>query len=158
MEQPLQAFLMRRSEPLPLEVVYRIGMDVAAGLAHLHSVGILHLDLKPDNLLLDTLGVAKISDFGTARRKMRSYLTNSSFGGGTLVYMAPEVSHGAHAGQRARLCWSQCWRSPPASAKCCAPALQHSLQCFNAAGRISDKADIYSLGVLLWTVFTREVS
>ena len=82
---------MRQSAPLALEAVYRVGMDVAAGLAHLHSVGILHLDLKPDNVLLDSLGVAKISDFGTARRKMRSYLTNSSFGGGTLVYMAPEV-------------------------------------------------------------------
>jgi serine/threonine protein kinase len=46
--------------------VLQIGLDVAAGLAYLHPA-VLHRDLKPQNVLLDAQGRAKIADFGISR-------------------------------------------------------------------------------------------
>ena len=47
----------------------RIAQGVADGLAYLHSQGIFHLDVKPDNILLDDEWRAKLCDFGTSRKK-----------------------------------------------------------------------------------------
>lgn len=54
--------------PLPVERVVAIGADIASGLAHLHSRGVVHRDVKPANILLcsDT-GRARLTDFGIAR-------------------------------------------------------------------------------------------
>ena len=46
--------------------MWRIVHDVAAGLAHIHGCGIVHLDVKPANLLISQEGVVKIGDFGMA--------------------------------------------------------------------------------------------
>jgi serine/threonine protein kinase len=51
---------------LCLSQVLQIGLDVAAGLAYLHPA-VLHRDLKPQNVLLDGQGRAKIADFGISR-------------------------------------------------------------------------------------------
>jgi mitogen-activated protein kinase kinase kinase len=85
-------------------------MQMLEGLAYLHSKGIAHRDIKPDNILLDHLGVIKFVDFGAAkilarnhRTMMRSRRPNEgAFGGGlgvgmsssltgTPMYMSPEV-------------------------------------------------------------------
>lgn len=44
--------------------VWVLAAQVAAGLTHIHSYGILHLDIKPDNIFLDRHGTYKIGDFG----------------------------------------------------------------------------------------------
>ena len=46
--------------------ILQLGLDVAAGLAYLHPV-VVHRDLKPQNVLLDAAGRAKIADFGISR-------------------------------------------------------------------------------------------
>jgi eukaryotic-like serine/threonine-protein kinase len=69
--------------------VARIGRQVAEGLAHAHARGIIHRDIKPSNVLLDTAGVAWITDFGLAKSHDNSLTTTGDIVG-TLRYMAPE--------------------------------------------------------------------
>ena len=67
--------------------------DVASGLAYLHSRDIIHQDIKPDNILIDSNGNYLITDFGIsvqARSTLRKSMSNASSGGGTTAYMAPE--------------------------------------------------------------------
>ena len=57
-----------RPAGLPMHEVTRLGMQIAEGLAHAHSRGILHRDLKTANIVSDASGRARILDFGIARR------------------------------------------------------------------------------------------
>jgi serine/threonine protein kinase len=60
-----------------------------AGLAHAHRAGVVHLDVKPDNLMLDDSGVVKVLDFGIARVLQGEALATRHLAG-TLRYMSPE--------------------------------------------------------------------
>ncbi|KAJ7726952.1 kinase-like domain-containing protein, partial [Mycena metata] len=64
--------------------------DVAVGLAFLHDAGVMHGDLKAENILVDKDGVACIGDFGISRIHGVNGFT-TSHRAGTLVYMAPEL-------------------------------------------------------------------
>lgn len=68
--------------------------DIASAVAHLHEKGIVHRDLKPGNILLnDDLSRAKLSDFGSSRRRSNHSITTTTVRAGTFMYMAPEVLH-----------------------------------------------------------------
>jgi serine/threonine protein kinase len=73
--------------------------DVAQGLKYLHSEGVIHRDLKPDNILIDSAdgGAARISDFGLARLVDRDSTTLTVGAGllGTPIYAAPEQRENA---------------------------------------------------------------
>jgi serine/threonine protein kinase len=71
----------------------RIGLQVAEALAYAHARGVIHRDVKPSNLLLDTAGVAWVSDFGLAQTEEHG-LTEPGEIVGTLRYMAPERFRG----------------------------------------------------------------
>jgi tetratricopeptide (TPR) repeat protein len=64
--------------------------DVADGLHHAHSRGIIHRDVKPSNLILDREGCLRILDFGLARLESQESLTRSGDLLGTPLYMSPE--------------------------------------------------------------------
>lgn len=71
-----------------------ITRQVLEGLRYLHSNGILHRDLKADNLLLETDGTCKISDFGISKKSQDIYSNNAEMSmQGTVFWMAPEVIH-----------------------------------------------------------------
>ncbi len=70
--------------------VARIGAQVADALAHAHTQGILHRDVKPSNLLLDERGAVWVTDFGVAKLVEEANLTQSGDLVGTLKYMPPE--------------------------------------------------------------------
>ncbi|CAK3966802.1 MAP kinase kinase kinase mkh1 [Lecanosticta acicola] len=73
-------------------VVSSLTRQTLMGLSYLHSEGILHRDLKADNILLDLDGTCKISDFGISKRSANPYnndITNSMQG--SVFWMAPEV-------------------------------------------------------------------
>ncbi|AMD19341.1 HBR440Cp [Eremothecium sinecaudum] len=65
--------------------------QVLEGLAYLHLRGILHRDLKADNILLDNAGVCKISDFGISRQSNNIYSNSEMTMRGTVFWMAPEM-------------------------------------------------------------------
>ena len=91
-------------ERLPFEEVQLLGIQIAQGLHAVHSKGIVHRDIKPDNLLLTSDGGVKILDFGIARRG-DSAVTQTGVMIGTLAYMSPEQVLGEHVDNRSDL-WS----------------------------------------------------
>jgi hypothetical protein len=80
--------MIARGEPLNEALVMRIGADVAEGLSAAHAIGLVHGDIKPENILLDNNGVAKVVDFGLARFKDREAAMEGVWG--TPYYIAPE--------------------------------------------------------------------
>lgn len=86
---------IEREGPLPLEDVIRMCMEVAGGLDALHAGGLVHRDVKPGNILLDEAGAAYITDFGLAKDRDASVLTQPGQALGSMDYMAPEQIRGA---------------------------------------------------------------
>jgi serine/threonine protein kinase/WD40 repeat protein len=70
--------------------VARVGVQVAEALAHAHRQGIVHRDVKPSNLLMDTQGVVWVTDFGLVKDEASTDLTGPGDIVGTIRYMAPE--------------------------------------------------------------------
>ncbi|XP_057754429.1 receptor-like kinase TMK2 [Arachis stenosperma] len=105
---------------LDWSVLYNIAIGIAQGLEYLHqgcTTKILHLDIKPENILLDKHFCPKISDFGLARICQKKESNVSILGTrGTPGYIAPEIFSRAY-------------------------------------GRISDKSDVYSYGMLILEMF-----
>jgi serine/threonine-protein kinase len=82
-----------------LKMFPEILVQILEGLEFSHSRGVIHRDVKPGNILISEMGVAKISDFGIARLEA-SHLTMLGEVLGTPYYMAPEQFDGAPADER----------------------------------------------------------
>ncbi|HUE69932.1 MAG TPA: tetratricopeptide repeat protein [Pirellulaceae bacterium] len=74
--------------------VARLGIQVSEALHYAHEQGVLHRDVKPSNLLLDTRGTVWVTDFGLAKADDQRDLTETGDVLGTLRYMAPEMFSG----------------------------------------------------------------
>ena len=96
---------------LGVETAVRYGTQIAAALAHAHERGVIHRDLKSANVVVTAEGVAKVLDFGLAKRlggkelaevttQSQVSLTQPGAVMGTLPYMAPEQLHGEAADAR----------------------------------------------------------
>jgi serine/threonine protein kinase/tetratricopeptide (TPR) repeat protein len=100
--ETLKARLQR--DRMDVEQVRAIGIQIAEGLGAAHRQGIVHRDIKPDNLLLTPSGGVKIMDFGIARIA-DSTLTRTGAMIGTVAYMSPEQVLGEKIDHRSDL-WS----------------------------------------------------
>jgi serine/threonine-protein kinase len=92
------ADVLRRRGALPAEEAAEIAGQVAAGLAHAHAQGLVHRDVKPQNLLVSGDGRVKIADFGVARGDDLSKLTQAGTVLGTAAYLSPEQAAGSEVG------------------------------------------------------------
>jgi serine/threonine-protein kinase len=88
------ADLVARRGPLPAAETATLGVQACAGLAAAHAAGLVHRDVKPQNLLLRTDGVLKLGDFGIAVGFEGTRLTLVGTVLGTAGYLAPEQARG----------------------------------------------------------------
>jgi len=86
---------------LTQEEAITIAKQVCEGLAGAHELGVIHRDLKPQNIMIDEKGNAKVMDFGIARSVEAAGLTQTGVMIGTPDYMSPEQAEGEEADQRA---------------------------------------------------------
>jgi serine/threonine-protein kinase len=84
--------------PLPGEEVAAVVEQAASGLSAAHSLGLVHRDIKPGNLLITSDRTVKITDFGIARAADALPLTASGSVVGTALYISPEQAVGEPAG------------------------------------------------------------
>jgi serine/threonine protein kinase len=80
--------------PLALTEIMQYGLQIAEGLAYAHGHGLVHGDVKPENVVFAEDGRLKIVDFGLARVHDGRTVTVDGKISGTLIYMAPECLHG----------------------------------------------------------------
>ena len=94
--------LLARRGRLPAAEAVAVARGVLAGLSAAHERGIVHRDVKPENVLLAKDGTPRLADFGAAR-EVRSDATFVPQAAGTLAYMSPEQVRGAHVDARSDL-------------------------------------------------------
>ncbi len=92
--------MIRMSTGLTIGTVLSIGKQVCDGLAEAHSLGVVHRDLKPQNIMIDKGGNAKIMDFGIARSVREKGITGAGIMIGTPEYMSPEQTEAKDVDQR----------------------------------------------------------
>ena len=95
--------LIHRIGALPVGKAVSLAREVCAGLAEAHRVGVVHRDLKPQNIMIDRDGNARIMDFGIARSVKGKGITGAHVLVGTPEYMSPEQVDGGEAGPRSDL-------------------------------------------------------
>src|SRR5512136_1227382 len=82
--------MLEMTGSLSLGMLLSVGKQVCDGLAEAHNLGVVHRDLKPQNIMIDKHGNAKIMDFGIARSARDRGITGPSVMIGTPEYMSPE--------------------------------------------------------------------
>jgi len=98
----LQALLHERGR-LPLEETVGLVAQIAAALDHAHANGVVHRDVKPANIMIESTGQAKVMDFGIAKLETGANLTSTGAIMGTPNYMSPEQAKGLKVDGRSDL-------------------------------------------------------
>ena len=98
--EDLKSFVRRKGK-LSDEEALSIAKQVSEGLVEAHRLGVVHRDLKPQNIMIDKEGDAKIMDFGIARSVEAPGVTQTGIMIGTPDYISPEQAEGEEADHRA---------------------------------------------------------
>src|SRR5579862_5676599 len=87
--------LIERTGPLPVDRAVEIGIEIADALSFAHAHDLVHRDVKPQNVLIDSTGSAKVTDFGIARSlDVERGVTQTGTVLGTSNYLSPEQAEG----------------------------------------------------------------
>ena len=86
--------LIKERGAIPWRQALKLFNQVLNAIEHAHKEGIIHRDIKPNNVLINRQGVVKITDFGLAKNQAEFGITQSVTTGGTLFYMSPEQVKG----------------------------------------------------------------
>jgi serine/threonine protein kinase/Tfp pilus assembly protein PilF len=92
--------LIRRKGKFAEKEAVGLAKQVCEGLAEAHALGVIHRDLKPQNIMMDEKGGAKVMDFGIARSIEAPGVTQTGMMIGTPDYISPEQAEGEKADQR----------------------------------------------------------
>jgi len=92
--------LIQKKEKLPAEEAIEIAQQVCEGLMEAHRLGVVHRDLKPQNIMIGKEGQTKIMDFGIARSVEAPGVTQTGVIIGTPDYISPEQAEGQEADHR----------------------------------------------------------
>jgi TolB-like protein/Flp pilus assembly protein TadD/tRNA A-37 threonylcarbamoyl transferase component Bud32 len=92
--------MIRMSGSLSLGMLLSVGKQVCEGLSEAHNLGVVHRDLKPQNIMIDKNGNAKIMDFGIARSLAGKGITGAGVMIGTPEYMSPEQAEAKEVDHR----------------------------------------------------------
>ncbi|MDW8239042.1 MAG: serine/threonine-protein kinase [Acidobacteriota bacterium] len=82
--------IIRQSGAMPYQQAIPLFCEILDGIAHAHQAGIVHRDIKPDNIMLTDAGTIKVMDFGIARLPRIARVTQEGMLVGTPEYMSPE--------------------------------------------------------------------
>ena len=86
--------LIKEKGPIPWPHALKVFKQMLDAIEHAHKEGIIHRDIKPNNVLINRQGLVKITDFGLAKNQAEFGITQSATTGGTLFYMSPEQVRG----------------------------------------------------------------
>jgi len=92
--------LIRQTGKLAISTVISIAKQICEGLSEAHKLGVVHRDIKPNNIMIDKGGNARIMDFGIARSLETKGITGAGVMIGTPEYMSPEQVEGKEVDQR----------------------------------------------------------
>jgi len=92
--------LIAHSGPLPVDQAIQIAEAVAQGLSAAHRVGLVHRDIKPQNIIVGPGSQVKITDFGIAKSALSTAMTETGVTFGTADYISPEQARGQPATPR----------------------------------------------------------
>ncbi|TDL35084.1 Stk1 family PASTA domain-containing Ser/Thr kinase [Jeotgalibacillus sp. S-D1] len=88
---------IQQNSPVSLDNAIKIMSQLTSAISHAHHNGIIHRDIKPQNILVDTKGDIKITDFGIAMALSATSITQTNSVMGTVHYLSPEQARGGVA-------------------------------------------------------------
>ncbi|WPZ19469.1 Stk1 family PASTA domain-containing Ser/Thr kinase [Geobacillus subterraneus] len=91
---------IQQHAPLPVEQALRIMDQLTSAIAHAHENGIIHRDIKPQNILIDEHGNVKVTDFGIAVALSGTTITQTNSVLGSVHYLSPEQARGGIATEK----------------------------------------------------------
>ncbi len=89
--------IINREGPLPIQRAVNLAEQIARGLYAAHRAGMVHRDIKPQNVIVTPDGQARVTDFGVAKSHLSTALTETGISFGTVEYLSPEQAQGRPA-------------------------------------------------------------